>query len=116
MLLYVKGCGAAMSEESILATVVDRIVRKFDPLKVILFGSRATGRAAADSDVDILVVLPTIVDKHRTCVTIRRALSDLPVGKDIVVTTPSEIAGRGNVVGTVLSAALQTGKVLFERS
>ena len=42
--------------------------------------------------------------------------TDLPVPKDIVVTTPEEIARRGDVVGTVLRPALREGKVLYERS
>jgi hypothetical protein len=44
-----------------------------------------------------------------------RALSDLPVAKDVVVTTPDEIARRGHLVGTVLREALQEGKLLHER-
>ena len=46
----------------------------------------------------------------------RRTLSDLPVSKDIIVTTPEEIARRGHIVGTVLRAALREGKVVYERS
>ena len=47
---------------------------------------------------------------------IRRALADLPVCKDIVVTTPEEIIRRGDLIGTVLRPALREGKVLYERS
>ena len=49
-------------------------------------------------------------------VAIRRALADLPVCKDIVVTTPEEITRRGDLIGTVLRPALREGKVLYERS
>jgi len=41
-----------------LPEIVERIVRGFDPLKIILFGSRARGEAHPDSDVDLLVILP----------------------------------------------------------
>jgi len=37
------------------------------------------------------------------------------MSKDIVVTTPGDIARRGHVVGTVLHAAIRDGKVLYER-
>ena len=35
-----------------------RIVRLFDPERVILFGSHARGEAGPDSDVDFLVTFP----------------------------------------------------------
>jgi hypothetical protein len=65
--------------------------------------------------VDLLVVLGTVSDKRRAAIEIRRVLGDLPVSKDIIVTTPDEIASRGHVVGTVLNAALREGKVVYER-
>ncbi len=39
----------------------------------------------------------------------------MPVGKDILITTPAEIAARGHLVGTILRPALREGKVLFAR-
>lgn len=68
------------------------------------------------SDVDLLVVMPEVPDKRRAAVEIRRALGDLPVSKDIIVSTPDEISRRGHVVGTVLHAALREGTVLYERA
>lgn len=98
-----------------ILTMVDRIVAGFHPLRVILFGSHARGEAGADSDVDLLVVLPSITDKRRVTVAIRRALADMPVAKDIVVATLEEIAHRGGLVGTVLRPALREGEILYER-
>ena len=51
------------------------------------------------SDVDFLVVLPDGTDKRQAAVLILRTLGDLPVAKDIVVSTPEEIDRRGHVVG-----------------
>jgi hypothetical protein len=56
-----------------------------------------------------------VTDKRKAAIDIRRKLSDLPVGKDIVVTTPDEIERRGDLVGTLLRPALREGKVLYER-
>jgi predicted nucleotidyltransferase len=98
--------------------MVDRIVREFRPVKVILFGSRARGDAHAESDVDLLVVMPDSWAGRRrraAAVGILGALRDLPVAKDVVVTTPEEIARRGNLVGTVLRLALAEGTVLYEQ-
>jgi predicted nucleotidyltransferase len=95
--------------------MVERIVQGFHPLRVVLFGSHARGTAIAESDVDLLVVLREVADKRRTTVEIRRALGDLPVSKDIIVTTPDEIVRRGELVGSVLRPALREGKVLYEQ-
>jgi uncharacterized protein len=96
--------------------MTERIVRDYDPVKIILFGSHARGEAGPESDIDLLVVLPEVANKRQAAVAIRRAFTDLAVPKDIVVTTPEEIARRGDIVGTVLRPALREGKVLYERS
>ena len=104
-----------MTNDDLVAEMVDRIKSGFEPLRIILFGSRARGDASAHSDVDLLVVLAKVENTRRAAVDIRRALTDLPVGKDIVVTSPDEIALRGDRVGSVLRPALREGKVLYER-
>ncbi|MGH8065569.1 MAG: nucleotidyltransferase domain-containing protein [Candidatus Entotheonellia bacterium] len=105
-----------MTPGECITVMMDRIVRDCHPLKIILFGSHARGEAGPESDIDLLVVLPEVSNKRHAAVAIRRALTDLPVLKDIVVTTPEEIARRGDLIGTVLRHALREGKVLYERS
>jgi predicted nucleotidyltransferase len=105
-----------MAARTPVQTMVDRIVESFHPVRIVLFGSRARGTETPDSDVDLLVVLQDVTDKRRTAVEIRRVLSDMPVCKDIVVTTPDEIARRGDLPGSVLRPALREGKVLYEQS
>jgi len=104
-----------MSPDEIVDSMVDRIRADFDPIRILLFGSRARGDGRAGSDVDLLVVLPRADNTRKAAVEIRRALADFPVGKDIIVATPNEIATRGDVVGSVLRPALREGKVLYER-
>lgn len=91
----------------------DRVIKAFDPLSLILFGSRARGTARADSDIDLLVVMPTVGNKREVAVKIRRVLHDLPVGKDIVVTTPDELVERGGIIGSILRTALRDGITIF---
>jgi uncharacterized protein len=108
--------GREMTPADYIQVMAERIVRDYDPVKIILFGSHARGEAGPESDIDLLVVLPEVANKRQAAVAIRRVLRDLPVPKDIVVTTPEEIARRGDLVGTVLRPALREGKVLYERS
>ena len=105
-----------MTTESVISDMVERIVSRFDPSQVLLFGSQARGSANEWSDVDLLVVMGDLNDNRQAAIEIRRSLGDLPVSKDIVVTSPDEIARRGHVVGSVLHAAIREGRVLYERS
>jgi predicted nucleotidyltransferase len=100
----------------VVQTMVERIAARFQPLRIVLFGSRARGQATALSDVDLLVVLPEVANKRHAAVEVLRALGDLAVAAGVVVTTPEELARRGQVNGDVLRAALREGKVVYERS
>ncbi len=104
-----------MSSWESIQEMTSRIVRNCHPVKLILFGSHARGDARPESDIDLLVVLAEVLDKRQAAVEIRRMLVDLPVCKDIIVTTPEEITRRGHLIGTVLRPALREGKVLYER-
>ncbi len=104
-----------VTQPECLPEAVQRIARRFDPLRIILFGSWARGDARPDSDIDLLVVLPHVENKRLAAIRIGNELSDLPASKDIVVTTPEEIAARGNIIGDVLRPALREGKVIYER-
>lgn len=101
-----------MVTSEIVPIMVDRIVEQFHPIKILLFGSRARGDAKESSDVDLLVVMKKVSDKREAAIAIRSARGDLPASKDIIVTTPDEIARLRHVVGTVIRAALQEGKVV----
>ena len=81
----------------------------------MLFGSQARGDAKKSSDVDLLIVMKDAPDKRQTAIDMRCLLSDLPVSKDIVVTTPEEIARRKHIVGTIIRTALREGKIVYEQ-
>lgn len=96
--------------------MVRRIVKRFDPERIILFGSHARGTAGPDSDVDLLVVMPVDGSRREKAIEIGAALHDIGVPKDIIVVTPEAFAWRQNVVGTIEWPAVREGKVLFARS
>ncbi len=105
----------ATNVEPTVATMVARIADEFEPDRIVLFGSRARDEATASSDVDLLVVMPDGTDRREAAIAMRVAVGDLPLAKDIIVTTPDEIARRAHIVGTLLRAALREGKVVHER-
>jgi predicted nucleotidyltransferase len=96
--------------------MVDRIVTRFDPERIILFGSRARGTAGPDSDVDLLVVMPVEGSKSRTRLEFRRALRGIRAPVDITVSTPEEFEWRREIVGTVEYPAVTEGRLLYARS
>ena len=92
-----------------------RIVDAFSPARIILFGSQARRDAKPDSDVDLLVVLDHVDDKRKAAADILALFRDLIVSVDVVVTTPEEIARRGDVIGSILQPALREGMSLYVR-
>jgi predicted nucleotidyltransferase len=98
-----------------LKKMVDRIVERFHPEKIILFGSYSRGDARRDSDVDLLVVMPVQGSKREKAVEIGVALHDILLPMDIIVTTPEEFEWRKEIVGTIERPAAREGKVLYAR-
>ena len=96
--------------------MVDRIVERFDPEKIILFGSHARGDAGPDSDVDLLVVMPVTGSKRDKMIEIGVALHDIALSKDIIVTTPEDFEWRKEIVGTIERPAVREGKLLYARA
>ena len=98
-----------------ISMMTERIVQEHDPLQIILFGSQARGDADRYSDIDLLVVFPELADKRKTAIDIMRNLSDIPVPKDILVSTPEELERHRTRIGSVLRYAQQEGKVVWKK-
>jgi len=102
--------------EATVETIVKRIVEKFQPFKVIVFGSWAAGNAGPDSDLDFLVVMDcTQAQKRDLQVAIRKELRDILIPKDILVATPGDIEKYKEAWWTVYQPAMEKGKVLYEQ-
>ena len=96
--------------------MVRRIVKRFAPDKIILFGSYARGEAGPDSDVDLLIVMPVSGSIRQMAVEIGVALHDIRVPKDVIVTTPEEFEWRKDTIGTIEWPAWREGMVLYAKS
>ena len=92
----------------------ERIVREFQPEKIILFGSYASGQARPDSDVDLLVVLPFEGKGFRKSLEILNRISpDFSV--DLLARCPEDTARRYAEGDPLIREALDHGKILYER-
>ncbi len=95
-----------------IQTFVDDVAREFLPEKVILFGSYARGTACAESDVDLLVVMPEVVSGARTAADIiKRLKPTVPV--ELVVRSSRQIRERLALNDFFLREIMTTGKELY---
>ena len=98
---------------------IDEMVRilvdRFDPERIVLFGSHARGDVGPHSDVDLLVIMPFEGSKREKRLEIRLALHEVRVPKDIVLASPEEVERTGRLVGSLLHAALREGRTLYVR-
>ena len=101
--------------DAAIDTLIETIVQGWDPLQIVLFGSRARGDHREDSDVDLLVVVDDSVDWSETRWEIRNGLPSGLIPTDIVVTTPIMWLKRANLVGAIERKALIDGRVLYVR-
>jgi predicted nucleotidyltransferase len=91
---------------------VRQVVEKFHPERVILFGSHAYGKPDADSDVDLLVVMPTR-DELSQAVRIDLAVP-APFSLDLIVRTPENLAKRLGWNDWFLREVVEKGIVLHD--
>jgi uncharacterized protein len=90
-----------------------RIAAEFHPQRIILFGSRATGHAREDSDVDLLVILP--FDGRARALAVQMLDSANPrYAVDLLVRTPEEIRWRYEQGDPIVREAMDRGIVLYE--
>ena len=102
--------------ESALQQAAERIAKRFDPDKIILFGSAARGQEGPDSDADLLVVMPVNGSKRQQAVQIDLALEGIPIPIDLIVVTPEEVEKYRETIGPIIHEAVREGKVLYERA
>jgi predicted nucleotidyltransferase len=96
-----------------LPVIKRRIVRRFRPDRIILFGSQARGDAREDSDADLIVVIPGNAHRRHTEAAIYGSLAGIPFGTDVIVVHPEDIEAGAQLTGSVLGPALREGRTLY---
>jgi len=90
-----------------------QVAERFQPDKIILFGSYAYGTPHADSDVDILVVMPARNELDQA-VRISMAV-EAPFPLDLIVRTPQKLAWRLKEGDWFLREIIAQGKVVYAK-
>jgi predicted nucleotidyltransferase len=89
-----------------------QIAERFHPEKIILFGSYAYGTPHEESDVDLMVIMPTY-DEIAQAIRIRREC-ERPFALDLIVKSPVRLARELKQENWFLREVVSKGKVLYE--
>jgi len=98
-------------KDALVERIVDAIVQKIHPTRIILFGSRVREDHRPDSDVDLLIVYDGELSKREVKLTVRRLFRDPDFSMDIFVVTSDEFERQKHVVSTVGRTAAREGIV-----
>lgn len=106
--------GSVVADEQLLEEAVRRLVERLRPERIYLFGSRARGDAAPDSDYDFLVVLPddTPIARRELERIAYHALSGLGTAHDVLVQTRAQFEYYLPVVASLAATVAREGRLL----
>lgn len=105
-----------LDREEVIQEMKRRLVEKFDPDAIILFGSSARGGEGKDSDIDLLVITPIEGNYTELWSAMFDALGGLGLPKDLILMTREQFERDKKYIGTIARPAWKEGKTLYERS
>lgn len=101
------------TSDPVLAEIVGRLQREFAPQRIYLFGSQARGEAGADSDYDLMVVVPHLTEPaHRLAQRAHSVLWGLGTAADILVWSREAFDSRLHLRASLPATILREGTLL----
>ena len=95
--------------------IIDKISKKFNPIKIIVFGSYANGNVHKDSDLDLLLILETTLPKYKRASLIKLELVPYSIPLDLLIYTPEEYNKWKNTTNHIIKEIDKNGIVVYER-
>ena len=105
-----------MIDSAKIGDIALKIANKFNPEKIILFGSYAKGTQNKDSDIDLLIIQDTDLPSYRRGIEIRMSLIGIKMPIDILVYTRIEFEKEKQDKYSFLYSAIKTSKILYDRT
>lgn len=99
----------------LILEIAEKIIKEYQPKKIILFGSYAYGKPTEESDVDLLIIKDTNKKPIDRWVEVKRLLRDITrtVPVSPLVYTEKEIEDRTVIKDFFIEEILKKGEVLY---
>lgn len=94
---------------------VDKIKALYKPEKIFVFGSFASGKITADSDIDFFIIKRTTKPRRERQREVSRILIDRRVPLDILVFTPAEAEKRRRLGDPFILDILNSGRLVYAK-
>jgi len=98
-----------------IQNITEKIIREFNPEKIILFGSYAWGTPTKDSDIDLFIVK----DGNKTSLEMMREVNKILLKRDnamdILVYTNQQLEKRKDIGDPFIKRILESGKVIYAK-
>ena len=104
-----------MIDSNKISKIASGIAIKFNPDKIILFGSYTNGTQKEDSDIDLLIIQDTDLPIQKRGYDIRMSLIGSMIPFDIVIYTKLEFDQEKDKSSSFLNSAMKNSKLLYER-
>lgn len=109
-----RSVGSELIDDPVLAEIVRRLLAAYEPERVYLFGSRARGEAGADSDYDLLLVVPEDAPPQRGRSRLAyECLRGTGVAVDVVVWRRLAFDRRQRVPASLPATVAREGKLVY---
>jgi predicted nucleotidyltransferase len=103
-----------MATDAALDEIVNRLVKAYEPQRIYLFGSKARGESGAESDYDLMVVVPDSAspDKARSRLAYE-CLWGTGTAADVLVWRKSDFEGRLHLKASLPATVVREGRLLY---
>lgn len=108
--------GPSATGDALLERITSTIVERFQPRRILLFGSRARGAASFDSDYDLFIEMETPLTPAQRAAAVDRLFPRRRWAMDLIVCTPEEVRRWRNDIGSLVYAVEREGRTLYERT
>ena len=96
-----------------LNLLVSQVVKLVKPIRIYLFGSRATGNFQESSDYDLMIVMPSETHCRKTAQFLYEQISKVIIPYDLIVTTEEALTRNSKNPGMIYRQALKHGKEIY---
>jgi len=101
--------------DKILSKIISIIVKDADPMRIILFGSRANRLNSKDSDYDLLIITTSDINKRKIIKKLYLDLYGLGAPVDLLILEECKIDEVKKNKFMIYKEALEQGLTIYEK-